>query len=405
LNLERYGWLRVTWSTEGEGTEGPSNPTGDTLIDVTSGTLGGTPLTRIHLRRPAPVPPSANGASPFGEGPFGRYGLYGFTDAGGSQLHRLDLLTGIDTTVLRDGRVIHRAVYDPHADADYIAFLDSAHRTDLGIWRFRPGVDDVPTRLEAPTGLADAGTGPYRRLYLTPSGDVLVVVDCSLPSHGTTFDCTARSIDTAGGRLLHAFGDVPERITAVTDRWLIVEGRALALDGGASRALPATCGETTVTRVGADDVVVFESSGPGCGRTFYELTALDLDTGTSRVVYAKRDFLTSSDPGLVPFEEHVALPSGFVLLSPSNVPASPDAGPGFLLAVADGSLAELPAWPPPDELVLPRTGTARTETRSVSSPLMAGPSCASATASRAEAVPRGPITCRRPSRTRADSDD
>ncbi len=342
FDLARYGWFDFNWHTEGEGTEGPANPTGDTLVDITIGTLAGTPPWRIDLRRKAPTPPAVNGGSPFSEGPFGRYGVYGFTDPAGSQLHRLDLLRRIDTTVLRDPRVIHRAVYDPHTDTYYLALLDGHQLHDLGIWRFRPRIDTAPMRIEAPTGLADAGPGPYRRLYLTPSGDLLVVVDCALPSKATALKCRARSIDSATGTLRHAFGAVSYRITAVTDHWLITDVAALAMYGTASRVVPAMCGAPTVTRVRTDDVLVYESAGPGCERTYYELTSVDLDTGLLRVIYSKRDFRASIDAGLVPFEEHVSLPPGYVLIWPSNVVVDRGAGPGSLLSVADGALTKLP---------------------------------------------------------------
>ncbi len=338
-------WFQFTQAREGQGTEGPANPTGDTLIDFKSGTLAGVLTARIHLRRPAPTPPTEVGAIPFAEGPFGRYGVYGFTDATGSELHRVDLLTGIDSTVLRDTRVIHRAVYDPIANTYYLALLDATKRTDLGIWRFAPTTEAAPVRLEAPTGLPKAGPGPYRRLYLTPDRTRLVVVDCA----GLDFDraCRARVVDAATGRASVVADGLGLEAIGVTDSWFVTPLEAIDLRTGERHPLPAMCGVATLTTVGADDMLVFESAGPACNRTLYEITSLDLDTGATRVIWSKRDFNTDQDQALMPLEEHALVPAGWVVLTVGNFIgySTSTTPPPVLLAVESGATAPLPPWP------------------------------------------------------------
>lgn len=344
------------WQCSGGG------PARDGFLELRAGTLDGR--APAHVVKPLPASArlwSGLGSQASASGPFGSTVLYWFWDGRRSELHAVDAVTGADRRLLRIGDIVYGAVLDPATSAVYFGELDAATRRDRGVWRLAAGSGAGPARVVAPQRHRYTGSEQWqRRLYLTPDGARLVVMDCEDLACGVSVRRAADGVQVASAQVRGRGG-----ATGATDADLVgVEcgsGCSVgAVDLGTGRVRTVTeepCAASGYGVLGAASdgrplVVAHAAAGPACGPEGTVVT-VDLASGLVRTAWSGAPAdpagatlrLAIQAEGVVGY----SAPAGWALLAPDGLLARSAASGALrpaLVRLVDGTLVPVPFAPP-----------------------------------------------------------
>lgn len=348
--LAAAGWFRfVTRFPDQDSVSG---------FDLEVGTLDGR-LARTVSTRYGPLAPSGiyRGALPVAAGPFGDVVLYAFWDGTTSQLHSISVTTGEDIVLAERADIIHAAARDIRTGTIFFLTLDPATRRDQGIVRLDRG-DSGPGETFIQPDSSNAPDGDeqvWKRLWVTPDGTRLVLVDCPT-------DCIVSVIDVDGdatiGRVAIPAG---EDIVGVTDEALLTvfgcdppcPATAYDLRTGEARRVGTFCEAGTIVSVDGEASLVSDwPVGGGCRGGPYRIGRTEIRTGADAPI----QLLPSRERTLVPLNDlqGAAPPEGWFLLGPGGrlveSGAEQQVSPALVRA-ADGTVVGLPLLvpsPPPN---------------------------------------------------------
>jgi hypothetical protein len=344
--LATAGWFRLFLQ----------HPDQDSLngFDLEVGTLDGR-LARTVSTRFGPLTPSATyrGALPVAAGPFGDVVLYAFWNGTGSELHSISVTTGEDVVVARRDDIIHAVTLDVRTDMIYFVALDPTTRTGKGILRMKraePGPAE-------PFLQADPGERPHlneevwKRLWITPDGTRLVLVDCS-PG------CEATVLKIGDGTTVGTFSIAAGRdVVGLTDGALVTifgcdppcAATRYDLKTGETRAIGTFCEAGAIVAVGGAASLVSDKPIAGdCHAIAYRVGGTDVESGIEAPILARPD----RERALVPLDhtQGASPPAGWFVLGPASqlvgYGAQQQTAP-LLVRASDGAVIQLPLLGPP----------------------------------------------------------
>lgn len=337
--LTTSGWFRLT----------KNHPDQDSLAGFTldTGTLDGR-LARTVSVKFGPLSPSRayRGALPLAAGPFGDYVLYAYWDGLKSELHSVSVTTGEDVAIVQRDDIIHALTFDPRSGSTFLLTLDPLTKANSGVIRitgdgqrseellFKP-IDARATR---------AGDQIWKRLWITPNGMNLVLVDC--PS-----ECVISSYSMTGAKLSQQGMQPGQDVVGVTDDAVVAvfgcespcPATSYDFDSGAAK-VGTFCEAATIVRVEAAPFLISDRPVRGdCRTTAYSIGRTSLSDGrdTSVVVQTNRDrtLVTNNDvQGVAPPEGWFVIgPAGQLVGSAAQQQVSP-----LLVRAIDGAVIPLP---------------------------------------------------------------
>jgi hypothetical protein len=346
LDLDTAGWFRLLLATPDE------NSLAGFDLDV--GTLDGR-LARRYTARYGPLTPSAEfqGALPVAIGPYGDLVLVAFWDGEGSDLRTISVTSGQDELLLRRNDIIHALGFDATTETVYALTLDPETRRESSIIRFprdRPDGHESIAMAEAGPGLTEQ---IWTRLWVTPDGTRLVVIDC--PDH-----CTSRVLQLGAVPPVSPFalgnGDVVgvtnDEIVTVFDCAPPCPATRYDFASGDAGPIAVFCGAGVLVSVQGRPALISEWPTPraGCQDDAYRVGRTDLASSEQTMIAQPPDRARE----IVPFDfsQSAAPPAGWFLLGPKGrlVGTGDDRlVPPVLVRAEDGSEVELrPLGPPRD---------------------------------------------------------
>lgn len=95
-----------------------------------------------------------------------------------SYLHALSVTSGEENLVTKRDDVIHAVAFDPQTEAVFLLTLDPKTRRERSIVRFPLSRPDKSESISLATAGPGVASQVWKRLWVTPDGARLVVVDC-----------------------------------------------------------------------------------------------------------------------------------------------------------------------------------------------------------------------------------
>ena len=361
-DLGTLGWFLMTSSAGCPKSYGPESPCSNPAYPrtaqllLTAGLMNGQDVRTVRRELPGILDPSnLNRAYPVAWMSGSTAVMYSLFDGNVTELHRLDIGSGIDETVITIHDPIYKAVVQQSTGMAYLSLVDAKTKHDAGIYVLEPG-GTAPTRIVAPrTNLAfDIAANPWERdLFLTPDGARLAVLDCQdRRCDLTTYLTSTGSEDGATKGLSQGI------VYGITNSELVGDfvcsggtcsTVALPLGSGASRTIPVGCGVglgAVIETEAGGEVAVFVTRGPDCSAT-PGLRVWTAATGKLRAI--TQDL--GSGPGVLgpaarAANQNYAAPAGWLLLGPGGqlLPGSSDPDP-VLLNVSDDRTITLTGLP------------------------------------------------------------
>jgi hypothetical protein len=250
-------------------------------------------------------------------GPYGDAIIYAFWDGSKSELHSVSVTTGDDELMVERDEIIHAVILDSRSGDVFFTELDSESRHHLGIFRQAAGGD--PERVIPPTP-DDDPTGADQiseRLWITPDGSRLVVMNC--PSA-----CEVSVFDAMNGQGVTRFSMTEAQDTVgITDDSLIAiygcdapcPATAYDLATGDPRAFGVFCDSAQLTlRNGRPTLVSDWPVGDDCFSASYSIGGSDIASGETDQIQT----WPQRNREIIPFDasQGAAPPGGWVILGP-----------------------------------------------------------------------------------------
>lgn len=343
--LSASGWFRLVIDT----------PDQDSLrgFDLEVGTLDGR-LARTVSVKYGPLTPSASyrGALPVAVGPFGDLVLFAFWDGAGSELHSVSVTTGEDVLLARRDDIIHAIAFDSASDTVFMLTLDPATRAARGIVRLARSLGSEALFLE-PEQAREPRVGDqiWKRLWVTPDGESLVVVDCPasdcfVSAHAMDGVAKSRQAMVAGQDVV---GVTDDAVVALFGCEPPCAAITYDLATGMSHPVGTFCEAGTIVAVNDRPSLVSDRPvADDCRAGAYQVGRTDLDTGADAPVLAQ----AVRDRTLVPMDarQGAAPPEGWFLMGPGGqlvgLGDQRNISPSLVRAI-DGSTVQLPSLGPP----------------------------------------------------------
>jgi hypothetical protein len=343
--LAKSGWFRLITKF----------PDPDSLggFDLEVGTLDGN-LARVVSTQFGPLAPSAayRGALPTAAGPFGDIVLLAFWDGVASELHSVSVTSGEDVILTRRDDIIHAVTFEPRSDSIFLLTLDPVTRADRGIFRMardKLGPADLLTKPEP--ALVKEGEQVWKRLWVTPNGKNLVLVDCPTDCFASVYSIDGNT--TSSRQPMLAGQDVAG---VTNDAVVAVFGckapcPATSYDFGMNAAHPvgSFCETGTVVFVDGEASLVSDRPVKGdCRSGSYLVARTDLGNGHDAPVLLE----PTRDRTLVSMDasQGAAPPEGWFLVGPAGqlvgLGAQRQISPSLVRAI-DGAIFHLPILGPP----------------------------------------------------------
>jgi hypothetical protein len=322
-------------------------------FDLAVGTLDGR-LARTVSIKFGPIAPSAvyRGALPVAAGPFGDVVLFAYWDGSKSELHSVSVTTGEDVVLAQRDDIIHAVTLDTRTDSVFLLTLDPISKAERGIFRIargQPGSGGLflqPEKLVVPKATDQV----WKRLWVTPDGQTLVLVDC--PS-----DCLMSAYATDGTtrasrQAIRAGQDIAgvsnDSVIAVFGCGPPCPATSYDFATGGDHPVGTFCEAGFVVSISGQAALVSDRAVDGkCGTTSYRLGRTDLATGTDAAVLS----LPTRDRTLVTMDElqGAAPPVGWFLVGPAGqlvgFGAQQQVSP-WLVRATDGATLHLPLLGP-----------------------------------------------------------
>lgn len=280
-------------------------------FEIWAGAVGQPGLRHISVPFERPVRPASEmtRALPFVSQPRAGRFTYGFFDGTGSELHLVDIASGDDRTIA-SGTVIYHSADQDASGTVFAILLDTASRTELGIYQISEGAD--PRQIVAPRELPFAAL-QGSTLRVAPSGERLMTADCSFSS------CTLRVYDTLLGIEIGMLAIGNSTIVGVTEEaiglaepcWFQCPRQIVAIKSLTSDQIGLSCGAAVLSILDGRDVIVSGSDGD-CSANGDRLIAQWPDRGRREVGSAQAEGLQLVQPS--PYDG-LELPPGSVVLT------------------------------------------------------------------------------------------
>jgi hypothetical protein len=267
--------------------------------------------------------PSAiySGALPVAAGPFGDIVIFAFWDGSMSELHSVSVTTGQDALLARRLDIIHAITFDSLSDTVFILTLDPVTKADLGIVRMARGQSGPGDAFLKPEQARPplAGDQIWKRLWVTPDGKNLVLVDCPAT------DCFVSAYAMDGATRSRQAMMAGQDVAGITDDAVIAvfgceppcPATSYDFDTGASRSVGTFCEAGTIAVANEHAYLVSDRPVAGsCNARAYQVGRTDLGTGTDVPVLLQ----PTRDRTLVRMDslQGAAPPEGWFLVGPGG---------------------------------------------------------------------------------------
>lgn len=338
LNLGAAGWFRLILNTPDE----------DSLagFDLDVGTLDGR-LTRTVNGRFGPLTPATafQGALAIAIGPYGDVVFFAFWDGRTSELHAISVTSGADELLLRRDDIIHALAFDARTDSVILLTLDPQTRRDTSLDRIARSHPNEQESIALPGVGPLAGEQIWTRLWVTPDGSRLVVVDC--PSN-----CHASVLTLQGAAPVPRFGLGTGDVVDVTDGAIVTlfdcdppcPATRYDLASGDPEPVGIFCKAGVITRVQGRPALISDwPTRAGCRDAIYNVGRTDIASGEREGIVQSPDrkrIIVTIDA-----TQGAAIPDGWFLLGPGGelVGSGDDMLlPPLLVRAEDGSEVQLP---------------------------------------------------------------
>jgi hypothetical protein len=321
-----------------------------TAVRVRVGRLDGTPISDIERGIPPMVPPpDFVGADPFASRAGESRMIYGFFDGRRSEVHQVDVTTGVDSVLdASDEFIIHSAVMSSDGQSLYEVRLEADGRKEAGVWLVRPGQERPAEPIIAENGADPHDSGWFEQLTLSPDDSTLVVRECGRR-------CQFVFVDTATGRVRNIVGGLPTGVDmyGVTNQEVVYDANcdrpcpavATNFETGGSRPVGMICRTAGIVPSGVGPFLIHDGNNECLGTTLrLSATAIAGDL-PDRLLYEA----PQTGIGFVPLANEFGawLPDGWFMVGANDTAlgAQPNGFPA-LVDVLSGASQALPSLEP-----------------------------------------------------------